>query len=149
MNFSCKVIFSILLATSSPSAAAISSYVLPLYCSKRSISLNSPTPIPKAWAKACCWITFKFWKSLKSPIWPLISSINPVILLVRAKYLALSKLSSLPVNSSASNSADIESSNLSKELAIWFTPAKVVPKAVALATASVKAVVEPLNWAKE
>ena len=99
------------------------------------ISAKASLPIPIAFAAPSCWILFILAKSAVKASWSFNSSANPARSLFNANVLALSKLSSFPSSISASNSAAIDSSKLSKLLAIASTPSKLVPNNFALVAA--------------
>ena len=138
---------SILLAKSSFPSALNCSAVLPIASWSINILDISSADIPNDLAKACCCSTFILLNSVKLPAWLAISSANPLKSPCNANALALSKLSCLPVNSSASNSASIDCSKFNNELAELATCSNSSPKVLATPIASAIASVLPPNWA--
>ena len=132
-NFFSKAKLLILRASA---AWALKSLVkLPAVCSINfwlyKASPNSLACIPKALAIASCWITFIAAKLSAVIFWFAISCVNPAMSWFKANNLAFSKLIFLPVNNSASSSADIDDSKSNNELPILLTWSKDKPNLLA------------------
>ena len=108
---------------------------------------NSSVSIPAALASASCWITFKRWNSAKLPTCLNTSWAAPAESPCNAKYLACSKFNCLLVNNSASNSADIDDSKLSKPLDIFCACCNDIPNFWVCITAFPIKSGLPLYWA--